>query len=402
MKAEWKTKPLGDLCDFSRGLTYAKKDEVEQSRNIVLRAMNIDIETNLLNFTELKYISDKVTIPESKKIRKNSLLICTASGSKSHLGKVALVEGDYDYAFGGFMGMITPKSEVLPRYFFYRMISEDYRRFIDELADGTNINNLKFDDLRQFPIPVPPLAEQRRIVKLLDEAFAAIDIAKANTEKNLKNAREVFESHLNSVFTQRGEGWRDTTIGGCIRFIDYRGKTPLKTESGIRLITAKNVKMGFLQETPMEFIASNDYSTWMTRGIPKKGDVLFTTEAPLANVAQLDTDDRVAFAQRIIIMQPDDAQLNNTFLKYLLLSSPVQRRIRTQGTGATVQGIKASLLKSIAISFPDKISEQKQFVTRFDALAKETDSLKDLYKKKLDALEELRKSLLHQAFTGNL
>lgn len=194
----------------------------------------------------------------------------------------------------------------------------------------------------------------------------------------------------------------ETTIGEQIRFIDYRGKTPEKTVSGLRLITAKNVKMGYLQREPMEFVAPDSYDGWMTRGIPKIGDVLFTTEAPLANVAQLDTDDKVVFAQRIIIMQTDAAKLDSTFLKYLLLSQPVQQRIHAKGTGATVQGIKASLLKTIEISFPNTIAEQQQIVTKLDALRDETQRLESIYQQKLAALDELKKSLLHQAFTGQL
>jgi type I restriction enzyme S subunit len=246
------------------------------------------------------------------------------------------------------------------------------------------------------------LAEQQRIVDLLDEAFEGLATAKANAEQNLQNARALFESHLQAVFSQRGEGWVETTVGAEIRFIDYRGKTPVKTESGIRLITAKNVKMGYLQESPMEYIAADNYESWMTRGIPKKGDVLFTTEAPLANVAQLDTDEKVAFAQRIIIMQPNAEKLDCTFLKYLLLSQPVQERIRSKGTGATVQGIKASLLKTIEISFPISLQEQRRIVAQLDALALETRSLAAIYERKLAALEELKKSLLHQAFSGEL
>lgn len=172
--------------------------------------------------------------------------------------------------------------------------------------------------------------------------------------------------------------------------------------SGVRLITAKNVKMGYLQESPMEFIALDDYNGWMTRGIPRKGDVLFTTEAPLANVAQLDTDEKVAFAQRVIIMQANAAKLDSAFLKYLLLSRPVQQRIRTQGTGATVQGIKASLLKLIAISFPKTLDEQRRIVAELDELTEETERLEGIYQQKLTALAALQKSLLHQAFTGQL
>lgn len=152
----------------------------------------------------------------------------------------------------------------------------------------------------------------------------------------------------------------------------------------------------------MEFIAPGSYKGWMTRGFPKRGDVLFTTEAPLANVAQLDTGEKVAFAQRIIIMQPNVTRLDSTFLKYLLLSQPMQQRIRAKGTGATVQGIKASLLKTIEISFPKTLAEQKQIVTKLNSLSDETKHLASLYERKLAALEALKKSLLHQAFTGDL
>ena len=402
MKAGWITEPLGELCEFQRGLTYSKGDEVNFSENVVLRANNINLTTNLLDFTELKYISNSIAVPDSKKVKKGSLIICTASGSKSHLGKIAYIDDDCDYAFGGFMGMVTPKNSLLPKYLFHLMTSDAYKNFIGELSDGVNINNLKFDDLRRFAVPHPPLAEQERIVGILDEAFEGIATAKANAEKNLQNARAVFESHLNAVFTQRGEGWVERTIGEHIRFIDYRGKTPAKTESGLRLITAKNVKMGYLQESPMEFVAPNSYDRWMTRGIPRQGDVLFTTEAPLANVAQLDTDEKVVFAQRIIIMQPDAATLNSTFLKYLLLSQPVQQRIHAKGTGATVKGIKASLLKTIEISFPKSLTEQEKIVSKLDSLAIETQRLESIYEQKLTAMEALKRSLLHQAFVGGL
>lgn len=152
----------------------------------------------------------------------------------------------------------------------------------------------------------------------------------------------------------------------------------------------------------MEFIAPESYDSWMTRGIPQKGDVLFTTEAPLANVAQLDTGEKVAFAQRVIIMQPDKAKLDSAFLKYLLLSNPVQQRIHAKGTGATVKGIKASLLKQIAIAFPKSLEKQRGIVSKLDDLREETRRLESNYQRKLDALDALKQSLLHQAFSGAL
>jgi type I restriction enzyme S subunit len=186
-----------------------------------------------------------------------------------------------------------------------------------------------------------------------------------------------------------------------IRFIDYRGKTPPKKSSGMKLITAKNVKMGYLQEQPREYVNPEIYDKWMVRGIPRKGDVLFTTEAPLANVTQLDTDEKVVFAQRIIILQPDRSRIEPTFLKYLLLADQIRDKILSQATGATVKGIKASKLKKINISFPP-LSEQKKIVEYLDSLSEKVKSLQQIQAETTADLTALRQSILHQAFQGDL
>ncbi|QBM29761.1 EcoKI restriction-modification system protein HsdS [Hydrogenophaga pseudoflava] len=295
---------------------------------------------------------------------------------------------------------LVPLSGVDTKFAYYFLLANV--PLLDSLGTGATFKELSGGKLKEVLFSFPSVQEQHRIVAILDEAFEGIATAKANAEKNLQNARELFDGYLHSVFTERGSNWLDSTVGECIRFIDYRGKTPVKTNSGLRLITAKNVKMGFLQRAPEEFVAPESYDGWMTRGIPKLGDVLFTTEAPLANVAQLDTSEKVVFAQRIIIMQPDPRSLDSTFLKYMLLSPPIQQRIREKGTGATVQGIKASLLKGIKISFPGSLTEQHRIVGKLDALSDETESLRAIYERKLAALDELKKSLLHQAFSGQL
>ncbi len=299
--------------------------------------------------------------------------------------------------------VLRPVENLNNEFLYYFLSQEGFReRGAMSMSGAVGHKRVAKEFIESCEIPVPPIKEQQRVVAILDEAFDGIATAKANAEKNLQNAREVFENYLDVVFESEGNDWIEATIGEHIRFIDYRGKTPEKTSGGLRLITAKNVKMGFVQQAPMEFVAPESYDAWMTRGIPKRGDVLFTTEAPLANVAQLDTDEKVVFAQRIIIMQPDAKKLDSTFLKYLLLSPPVQQSIRLQGTGATVQGIKASLLKGIRISFPATLGKQRKIAERLDALRVETQRLESLYQQKLAALDELKKSLLHEAFSGKL
>lgn len=134
-------------------------------------------------------------------------------------------------------------------------------------------------------------------------------------------------------------------------FIDYRGKTPPKTTEGIPLITAKIIKNGTILP-PQEFIATDYYDEWMRRGIPKKGSVVFTTEAPLGEVAQIKTDERIAFAQRVIILEPNPNILDENYLLYALQDQVLKERIKARATGTTVIGIKAAELKKVIIDLP--------------------------------------------------
>ncbi|NQY87200.1 MAG: restriction endonuclease subunit S [Colwellia sp.] len=149
--------------------------------------------------------------------------------------------------------------------------------------------------------------------------------------------------------------------------IDYRGKTPKKTDNGIPLITAKIVKGGRILE-PFEFIAENNYDSWMTRGLPKIGDVVITTEAPLGEVAQL-TDSNVALAQRIVTLRGKSGILNNDFLLFALQSRYVQHQLHSRASGSTVLGIKQSELRKILLPIPPE-NEQKEIAKQLKALSK--------------------------------
>ena len=396
MKEGWQTKKLGEICDIERGGSPRPIEKFITSAPNGVNWIKIGDATASGKYI---YKTEEKIKPEgvkrSRMVYEGDFIL---SNSMS-FGRPYIMKTNGCIHDGW---LVLHKPKVDPDYLYFVLSSDLVFEQFDRLAAGSTVRNLNIGLAKSVEIPYPPLAEQQRIVRLLDQAFAGLATVQANAEKNHQNARALFENHLQSVFTTRGKEWVDSTIGAEIRFIDYRGKTPAKTTSGIRLITAKNVKRGYLQDTPMEFIAAASYEGWMTRGIPQKGDVLFTTEAPLANVAQLDTDEKVAFAQRIIIMQPNRTKLDSTFLKYLLLSQPVQQRIRTKGTGATVQGIKASLLKTIEISFPSSLTEQQQTCAKLDALSEETQRLAGLYARKLTALAALKQSLLHHAFSGEL
>jgi type I restriction enzyme, S subunit len=395
VKAGWTTKPLGELCNIIGGGTPPKNRPDYYGGDIPWATVR-DMRADIITSTEHSITSEAVKASATNIIPAGNIVIATRVG----LGKVCLLT--QDTAVNQDLRGIVPKSnkeiDVAFLFAWFKSISEQI------IAEGTGstVQGVKLPFIKGLSVPVPAIEEQRRIVTLLDEAFADIATSKVNAEKNLQNARELFTTQLQVVFGEPSKDWIKTTIEEHIRFIDYRGKTPIKTSQGLRLITAKNVKMGFIQKTPEEFVAPDSYDSWMTRGIPNKGDVLFTTEAPLANVAQLDTDEKVVFAQRIIIMQPNRQKLDPTFLKVLLLSPPIQQRIKDQGTGATVQGIKASLLKKIEISFPTDVNNQTSIVAQLESLSEEVDRLDAIYCQKLIALDDLKKSLLHQAFSGQL
>ena len=404
MKQGWEIKRLEDVVEFQRGLTYSKKDEVDLSDNIVLRSNNIDLIKNELDFTELKYINPAIEVQESKKIKKGSLLICTANGSKSHLGKIALINDDYNYAFGGFMGQITPNQKLDSKFLFYLMISDNYRTFINELSDGANINNLKFSDLGQFEIPLPPLLEQKSIVAILDEAFAAIDKAKANAEKNLKNAKELFESYLQGVFENKGEGWEERKIKD-IGFAQT-GTTPKTAEK-------ENYSdfIPFIKPADVDFSGIGDIR-YNNEGLSeiglKKGRKMESGSILMVCIGA--TIGKVGFAECEISC---NQQINSLtvkkefepkFIYYAMTSKAFQENVLMEGKGAqaTLPIINKSKWENLVIPFPKSKDTQQAIVRQLDALRTETQKLEEVYQKKIADLEELKKSFLQKAFTGEL
>jgi len=396
MKEGWELKKLSDVCNFQNGFAFQSKTYKESGLPI-LRITNI--QNDEIDTTELVYFDEKdYTVNLDRfKVNPGDLLIAMSGATT---GKLGICKIENVFYLNQRVGKFIPKPTLNKLYLFYNLKTKVEESL--KIAAGSAQPNLSTEQINNFEIPLPSLPEQQRIVSIIDKAFEAIDKAIENTQKNLQNAKELFVSYLNNVFENGGEDWINCSIDSHIKLIDYRGRTPVKTESGVRLITAKNVKLGYLQLDPQEFIAQENYSSWMSRGIPNFGDVIFTTEAPLANVAQIDTAEKLAFAQRIIVMQPDLDKLNQSFLKYMLLSIPIRKKILSKGTGATVTGIKSSLLKKIMINFPSSLTQQTLIVLELDTISHKTKQLEAQYQQKLRDLEELKKSILNKAFAGEL
>lgn len=160
--------------------------------------------------------------------------------------------------------------------------------------------------------------------------------------------------------------WQVQSFENLFLFIDYRGKTPPKTKHGIPLITAKNVRFGVLNREPREFIDDTTYSAWMTRGLPKRGDLFFTTEAPMGNVCQNDITEPFALAQRVICLQPY-GEISTRYLMFAIMSNVTQTLISENSTGLTAKGIKSAKLKPLPIPVPP-IEEQRRIAAKVDEL----------------------------------
>lgn len=401
---------IGDVCDFSRGLTYKKADEVSASCNAVLRANNITLETGKINFNDIKYISDEISIPNSKKVKKGSLLICTASGSKKHLGKIGLVESDIDFAYGGFMGMLTPKGNIDSKYLYWLSQSKAYFDFIQGLTDGANINNLKFSQLKNFPVPVFSLDEQKRIVVILDQAFADIEQARAKIEQNLKNARELFESYLQQVFSQRGKKVKSVELGDVVDVLtDYHANGSYKVlkqhvelkeqEDFAWMVRSTDFEKKFKNEK--RYITEHAYN-YLTKSKLFGGEIIMSKIGNAGKVYFMpETDRPCSLAMNLFLIRLDPSKANNEYIYRYLNSSSGKAQIAPRLKGAATQTITKDNVRSLQIPMPS-LDGQHEVIKNLKILEKEIESLESLYMKKLTNIEELKKSILQKAFSGKL
>lgn len=404
----WEIKKLGEVCYFERGLTYAKGDEVATSSKGVLRSNNIDLITNSLNYDEIKYLREDFEIPTKKMVRKNSLLMCISNGSKIHLGKVALIEDDIDYAFGGFMGLLTPNEAIIhPRYFYYALISPAYKMMIQGLSDGANINNLKFADLQSFDIPIPPLAEQERIVEILDSEFEKIDALKANAERNLQYAKDLYAKLTDHILTPQ-EGWSTSNLKSICKKIGS-GATPSGgkqsyTDKGIHLIRSMNVHNNCFRYNELAHI--NDVQAKQLDNVTiERGDVLFNiTGASVTRCCLVPVDVIPARVnQHVSILRVDDNIILPKYLVYTLISSRYNVPLMQMAEdGATRQAITKKQLEDFNISYPNTIKEQLNIISFLDKLSEQCKALGENYTNTIALCDDMKQALLRQAFNGEL
>lgn len=401
---------LGEVCSFVRGLTYSKSDEVDFSSNVVIRANNIDLNTHELNFNELRYIDESIVVKDDKKLKKNDILICTASGSKSHLGKVALVEEDLSMAFGGFMGVLrSDLSKISPQYLYRILISDIFKKHVDGLSNGANINNLKFSQIENLEIPLPSLATQLKIVEKLDKIFAEIDRATVATQVNVKNAEDIFQSYLTEVFERGGDGWVKNKLSTICSKIGSgatpRGGNESYKSEGISLIRSMNVyDDGFLYDSLAHI--DEEQARALDNVTVESDDVLFNiTGASVARCCVVPNDVLPARVnQHVSILRAINEKINPNLLHLLLISKFHKNNLLKVGEsgGTTRQAITKSQLIDYEISYPQELKSQKELVQSIQEFKSVTNLLKRASVEKLNSFHPMKQSILKQAFNGEL
>lgn len=288
-------------------------------------------------------------------------------------------------------------SGVDAKFLLYFFKSEYFIRYGVNHFNGTvGQQRVGAQDIKDCLIPVPSVEEQVRIVAKLEDTFAEIDRAEKAYEELQTLAgvlrgqilQEAIQGKLVPQLAEEGvveqigvapderpfeipKSWKWRALDEIFKFVDYRGKTPTKTTDGVRLITASNVRQGYVDHKRIEFISSEEYIDRQNRGISKKGDILFTTEAPLGNVALADLDVYSA-GQRVITLQTDSE--NKKLLMYFMLSPYFQKALKNNATGTTAQGIKAARLKKLMLPVPP-VEEQARIASKVEELLKQVDAL---------------------------
>ena len=328
----------------------------------------------------------------------------------------AINVADQEYGIGRGLCAICPRTN---RH-YAKYLLEVVRIELHVVATGSTYEAVAVDDVSNLICVVPPLSEQIQIATFLDRETEQIDELIRIKERRIELLQEQRTALINQAVTKGldpnvemkpsgvewiGEipsHWNVVPLTKYLEsIIDYRGRTPEKTEDGRFLVTAKNIRDGQIDyEISQEFTSEDEYQRIMTRGIPQISDVLFTTEAPLGEVANVN-DVAIALAQRIIKFRPKQDFLNPYFLKYWILSYSFQSDLLRYATGSTAVGIKASKLCLLKLNLLP-LKEQQRIVDYLDQKTQETNKLITAEQRKIELLKEYRQSLISEAVTGKI
>ncbi|MBU0731866.1 restriction endonuclease subunit S [Patescibacteria group bacterium] len=403
-KQDWQIKKLGDLCIIELGKTPYRGnhkfwDTEKLTKNVWLSIADLlNTEGNVI-FDSKEYISDKGA-ELSKIVKKGTLLV----SFKLTLGRLAFA-GKNLYTNEAIAALtIRNEKEISKDYLYHFLRFFDWHGAVqgDVKIKGKTLNKAK---LKEIIISYPKsLSEQRHIVQILDEVFEKTAKAKENAEKNLQNAKDLFESYLQSVFANPGENWEEKSLDELGQITSskriYR-KEYAKT--GVPFYRIKEIKeLAHGKNITIELYISNDRYNAIKDvfGVPVEGDILMTAVGTIGEIYVVKNDEKFYFKDGNVLWFKDFNSVDPYFLKFVLMS--FVEKIKKLSKGAAYSALTIEKIEKHRIFIPRSLREQKAIVSKLDALSAETQKLESIYKQKLTALEELKKSVLKKAFAGEL
>ena len=403
MKNGWEIKKLGEVCEFMNGLWTGKKPPFQTVG--VIRNTNFT-KDGKLDDTDIVYIEVEQSQFAKRKLQYGDIILeKSGGGPKQPVGRVILFDKtEGDYSFSNFTSVVRVTNKKLVDFtYLHRVLFYLYISGATELmqSHSTGIRNLKFDEYKELEIPIPPLSIQQEIVSILEETFEAIAQVKANAEQNLKNAKALFESYLQSVFENKGEGWEEKTLGE-ISTTFGRGKSKHRPRNYEKLYGGK---YPFIQTGDIR--NCNHYITEYTQtynelGLAQSklwhaGTICITIAANIAETGVLTFD--ACFPDSVIGLVVNEKIADRNFVEYLL--QYFKTRIQALSKGSAQANINMGTFENELFPIPP-LKEQQTIVKKLDALSTETKRLEAIYQQKLKDLEELKKAILEKAFKGEL
>jgi type I restriction enzyme S subunit len=406
MRQGWQIKKLGELCGFIRGPFGGslKKNIFKDTGYAVYEQSHAIYD----QFTQIRYFIDKEKFDGMKRFELHpGELIMSCSGT---MGKVAIVPDNIQRGIiNQALLKLSPNKTLSNRYLKLWMASSQFQDSLQKHSQGAAIQNVaSVQILKEIEISLPPLPEQHRIVAILDEVFDSITRAKDIAERNLRNAREVFESYLRSIFTYPAQGWEERRLEDIIRSNDI-GITKNSGDQG-REKGYKYVKMNNITKTNTfdftNFTCVDATPLEVQRYQLKHGDFLFNTRnshelVGKTCVYETITDEPVLYNNNIMRIR-FKSNVNPYFINYAFSSEIIIDRLEKLKSGTTnVSAIYFKDLKNLPLPIP-VLSIQEDIVDSLHSITSEVKKLSSLYQQKLSDLEELKKSVLQKAFNGEL
>ena len=405
MNKGWQTKQLGELAELKgrigwRGLT-AKEYTKEGPLFLSVHSLNYG---DYVDFRDAFHISEErfVESPEIM-LQTNDVLICKDGAGIGKLGILGELPGRA--TINSSLLLIRSGKHILPKYLYRCLTSPYFQDIVQSRLNGATTPHLYQRDITEFPVVLPPLAEQQRIVGLLDDAFEGLATAKANAEKNLQNARALFESHLQFVFTERGPGWVEKKLGEVSEFkngLNYNKSSGGQTLPVVGVADFQEnytVPLSELQSATIDGDLADNYAI-------QPNDILTVRSngsKHLVGRCMLvgEVDEVVSYSGFIIRIRFDAKVIFPQFLLHFMKCQVTRNVLTAGGGGANITNINQEKLSSLLVPLP-LYKTQVKLAAALDEMREETQGLVRLYERKLAALEALKKSLLHQAFTGQL